>query len=75
MHPYILGILWALGRYVTEPTGHKYFFIRHNREHFLQIVRRELSLKSHIHTVLHKGKTQYRLKVTGIDMAQLERLG
>ena len=59
---YVLGILWALGRY-SEDADSKYFFIRHNREYFLQVVRDELNLKSNIHTVLHKNKTQYRLKV------------
>ena len=71
---YVLGILWALGRY-SDDAGNKYFFLRHNREYFLQVVKDELGLKSNIHTVLHKNKTQYRLKVSGFDVAAMERLG
>ena len=74
INTYVLGILWALGRY-SEDAGHKYFFIRHNREYFLQVVKNELDLKNNIHTVTHKNKTQYRLKVSGFDMAEMERLG
>lgn len=77
MNTYILGIFWALGRYVDEfqSPGYPHFFIRHNRRHFMDVVRRDLNLSSNIHTVIHRGKPQYRLKVTGMDFATLERLG
>ena len=71
---YVLGILWSLGRY-SKDVGNKHFFLRHNREHFLQIVKDEFDLKSNIHIVNYKGKTQYRLKVSGFDIVALEILG
>jgi len=73
MNTYVLGILWALGRYV-EDKHTEYFFLRHNREYFLQIVRRELGLKSNIHIVQHKRKLQYRLKVSGLDITYLKNI-
>jgi len=74
INSYVLGILWSLGRY-SEDVGNKHFFLRHNREYFLQIVKNEFDLKSNIHTVLHKNKTQYRLKVSGFDIVALELVG
>lgn len=76
LNTYVLGILWALGRYVDETnSSHQYFFIRHSREFFLEVLRQEMSLRSKVHTVLHKGKTQYRLKVSGLDINALEHIG
>jgi len=77
MHPYILGIIWALGRYVdrAENPNYRYFFFRHNRDYFLKIVRQELGVKNNIYTILRKGKIQYQLKAPDINIATLERLG
>ncbi len=76
MHPYVLGIIWALGRYVDKIEDEReYYFIRHKNKYFLQVIRRELELKANIQAVTHKGKLQYRLKVAGMDIAQLNRLG
>jgi hypothetical protein len=77
MHPYILGIFWALGRYVdeTESPNHQYFFLRHNQEHFLQVVRQELKLQANVHIVTHHEKPEYRLKISGVDVTELVKLG
>jgi len=76
MNNYTLGIIWALGRYVDKTQSpNQYFFIRHNRKHFLEIVRQDLKLKSSIHTVTHRDKLQYRLKISGLDITEIQRLG
>lgn len=74
MDGYILGILWALGRY-SEDSGARYFFLRHKDRFFLDAVRHALNVPANIHTVTHKGKPQYRLKISGFDFTALEALG
>lgn len=74
MDNYVLGIFWAIGRYSVD-NGIKYFFIRHKERYYLDVVRQELGLKSSVFFAEHKGKPQYKLKVTGFDFARIEKLG
>jgi hypothetical protein len=74
---YLLGILFALGRYVdrTRTGGEGYFLLCHERMHFLWTLQSALGLKSSIYTVTRRGEEQYRLKVTGLDTEELIQLG
>lgn len=75
IHPYILGILWAIGTF-TEGEGTRYFFLRHKDRYFLDVVKAGLGVTAAIHTVTEKGRVQYRLKVHGYDiLREMERLG
>jgi len=71
---YILGILWAIGRYVKD-GGTKYFFLRHHDRYFLDVAKRDLRIPANTHTVTNRGKLQYRLKMHGFNIYDLERLG
>lgn len=74
MDNYVLGILWAIGRY-SEDTGERYFFLRHKDRYFLDVVRQELGVTANLHQVTHKGRPQYRLKISGFDVSSLESIG
>lgn len=74
---YLLGILFALGRYVdrTQTGEEGYFLLSHNRMHFLWTLQSAFGLKSSIYTVTRKGGEQYRLKVFSPEREELIQLG
>lgn len=75
MDSYVIGILWAIGRYAEE-EGARYFFLRHKARFFLDVVKDELGVTADVYTVTHKGQLQHRLKAHGYDTArELEHLG
>lgn len=74
MDRYLLGILWAIGRF-TEDAGTRYFFLRYRDQYFLDIVHRELNVTAGIHVIQNKGKPEYRLKISGFDIRGLKGLG
>lgn len=74
MDGYVLGILWSIGSY-QEEDNRKYFFLRHKDKYFLDVAQQELGAVSNLHQVLHKGRPQYRLKITGFDIEGLKKLG
>lgn len=75
MNPYILGILWALGRVDRSESPREYFFLRGSRRS-LEVVRRELGLRAAVYTVDQAGRTRYCLKICRPDVLDtLARLG
>lgn len=74
MGNYVLGILWAIGQYIEEP-GYRYFFLRSKSWYHLDAVRQEMNLKSNVQTCKHKGKRQYRIKISGFDINVLKEIG
>jgi len=76
MYPYVLGILWALGRHVDRSESpQEYFFLRGSRRP-LEVVRRELGLRAAVYTVTQEGRTQHCLKIRRPDVLDtLARMG
>lgn len=74
---YLLGILFALGRYVDRSQAGEegYFLLSHHRMHFLWTLQSAFGLRSSLYTVTRSGGQQYRLKVFGPEREELIQLG
>ena len=72
--PYILGILWGIGRYVNEER-YPYFLLRHRERYFLDVVRSVLNVPGEVFQGASRTAPQYRLKIFHFDVSKLESLG
>jgi hypothetical protein len=73
IEPYIVGILWAIGRYTKD--DYDYFFLRYKDRYFLDVVREALNVPGEVFLGSSRTGPQYRLKIHHFDMTILERLG
>ena len=73
IEPYILGILWSIGRYTVD--DYDYFLLRHKDRRFLDVVKASLAVPSEVFLGSSRTGPQYRLKIHHFDMDTLERLG